>query len=174
MKNLFDSIVSLPAPSTPFTRLPTSSRIGCVLLFLIAALASRGAELLPLNICLLSACAEYDSDTSLGGFQNYLESHYRIRTHRAFGQDKGDGLPGLDALDTSDLIIIFTRRIKLPPLQLEQIRKYIASGRPIIGVRTASHAFENYLEFDHDVLGGGYKGHYGDSQVEVQLVPGQT
>src|SRR5436190_21497710 len=67
-------------------------------------------------------------------------------------------------------MLISTRRINLPPAQLERIQKFIASRRPIIGLRTASHAFANYLEFDHDVLGGGYKGHFTNSEVRVSLV----
>jgi len=144
-----------------------------VLLCVIAA-ACEAAGAPPLKICLLSASAEYESDKSLGEFQKYLEGHYQATCQRAFGKDKGDGLPGLEALDAADLMIVFTRRIKLPADQLERIKKYIASGRPIVGLRTASHAFENYLEFDREVLGGGYKGHYTNALAEVQIAPGQT
>src|SRR5262249_54261637 len=77
---------------------------------------------------------------------------------------------GLEALDNADLMIVFTRRIVLPSDQLERIKKYIAQGRPIIGLRTASHAFANYLQFDHDVLGGDYKGHYDDSEAHISFV----
>jgi type 1 glutamine amidotransferase len=128
----------------------------------------------PLKICLLSASAEYDSEKSLSDFQGFLESNYQVVCRRAFGKDKGESLPGLEALTNSDLMIVITRRVQLPPLQLEQIHKFISSGRPIIGLRTASHAFANYPEFDHDILGGGYKGHYTNSQAEVALVAGQA
>lgn len=137
----------------------------------VTALSASAAA--PLKICLLSASAEYESDKSLSEFQKYVEGKYNIVCQRAFGKDKGEGLPGLDALATSDLMVVFTRRVKLPPAQLEQIQKYIASGKPIIGLRTASHAFDNYIDFDRDVLGGGYKGHYTNSQVQVQLVAAQ-
>jgi type 1 glutamine amidotransferase len=123
---------------------------------------------------LLSASSEYDSEKSLAEFQGYLETNFHMICHRAFGKDKGEGLPGLEALDTSDLMIVFTRRVKLPPAQLERIQKYIAAGRPIIGLRTASHAFANYLEFDHEVLGGDYKGHFSNSVVQVKPVPLQA
>src|SRR3954471_19289677 len=139
----------------------------------LCALAANAA-VAPLKICLLSASAEYDSEKSFTDFQKYLESHYEIVCSRAFGKDKGEGLPGLDALDKTDLMIVFTRRVKLPPAQLEQLHKYIDSGRPIIGIRTASHAFENYMEFDHDILGGGYKGHYTNSQSQIRPVADQA
>ena len=144
----------------------------CAMVALCAPAAS--AAVAPLKICLLSASAEYDSEKSLGEFQKYLEGHYDIVCSRAFGKDKGEGLPGLDALDKTDLMIVFTRRVKLPPAQLEQLHKYIDSGRPIIGLRTASHAFESYMEFDHDILGGGYKGHYTNSQSQIRLIADQS
>ena len=171
------AIRTLKNISTAFVRNSSKVRLLTLLaglgLLVTAAPAAQSASG-PLKICLLSASAEYDSEKSLSNFQSYLESNYQVVCQRAFGKDKGEGLPGLEALDTSDLMIVFTRRIKLPPSQLEQIQKYLASGRPIIGLRTASHAFENYLEFDHDILGGGYKGHYTNSQADVHLVAGQA
>ena len=157
-------------------RLGKLSRFGrgafICLFVLLSFLTTEAAA--PLRICLLSASAEYDSEKSFTELQKYLEAHYEIVCSRAFGKDKGDGLPGLDALETSDLMIVFTRRVKLPPAQLDQLHKYISSGRPIIGIRTASHAFENYPEFDREILGGGYKGHYTNSQSQIRLIPAQT
>ncbi|PYJ02877.1 MAG: hypothetical protein DME25_14685, partial [Verrucomicrobia bacterium] len=147
--------------------------ITCLLLLGLTGLASPAGSA-PLKICLLSACAEYESDKSLSGFQKYLETNYHVTCRLVSGKDKGEGLPGLEALDDSDLLIVFTRRVALPPAQLERIQKYISSGRPIIGLRTASHAFANYLEFDHEVLGGNYKGHFDDSEVQVKLVASQA
>jgi type 1 glutamine amidotransferase len=91
-----------------------------------------------------------------------------------FGKDKGVNLPGLEALDTSELMIVFIRRVTLPAQQLEILRKYLASGRPVIGLRTASHGFQNYPEFDRDVLGGGYTGHYTNAQAQVEIAPGRA
>src|SRR5437868_6850688 len=129
-------------------------RLSGFLLLLLAAPAINGAGQPALKICLLSASAEYDSEKSRAEFQTFLEAKYDVVCRRAFGKDKGDNLPGLEALPTSDLMIVFTRRVKLPPAHLDLIHKYIAAGRPVIGIRTASHAFENYLEFDREILGG--------------------
>ena len=143
-----------------------------LIISLLGNLFAVGAEE-PLRICLLSACAEYESDKSLAEFQKYIESKYQVMCHRVFGNDKGDSLPGLEALDNCDLMLVFTRRIQLPADQLERIKKYLKAGRPIVGIRTASHAFQNYLEFDREVLGGGYTGHYSDSVAEISLVADQ-
>ncbi len=146
--------------------------VGFILLFLAAVSATAAPA--PLKICLLSGSAEYDSEKSLTQLQSYLESHYTLRCQRISGQDKGNGLPGLEALNDADVMVVFTRRVKLPREQLQIIQKYIATGRAIIGIRTASHAFENYMEFDREVLGGGYKGHYSDEPAEAQIAPGRA
>lgn len=51
-------------------------------------------------------------------------------------------IPGLEALENADLLIIFTRFRDLPDDQMKYLVDYIESGRPIIGIRTATHAFE--------------------------------
>lgn len=145
-----------------------------VLVALIALVSLQPLSGAPLKVCLLSASAEYESEKSLSDFQSYLEGRYQIVCQRVFGKDKGDSLPGLEDISSADLIIVFTRRVTLPTAQLESLQKYIAAGKPIIGLRTASHAFQNYTNFDRDILGGGYKGHYTNSQVAVQISPGRS
>jgi type 1 glutamine amidotransferase len=44
--------------------------------------------------------------------------------------------------------------------QLEQFKKYAQSGKPIVGIRTASHGVQSWLEIDNEIFGGNYKGHY--------------
>jgi len=54
-----------------------------------------------------------------------------------------DNIPGLEALDNADLMVMFTRFRELPDDQMKHIIDYGKSGRPVIGLRTATHAF-NY------------------------------
>jgi type 1 glutamine amidotransferase len=122
-----------------------------------------------LRVCLLSGSEEYKSNESLASFQNYLEKETPVRCSRAFWKSKND-LPGLEALDTCDLMVLFTRRLELPNEQLDRVKKYCLAGRPIVGLRTASHAFQNWLELDREVFGGSYAGHYGSglmTKIEV-------
>ena len=55
--------------------------------------------------------------------------------------DQSDNIPGLEALKTADLMIITTRFRNLPDEQMKPIADYVDSGRPIVGMRTATHAF---------------------------------
>lgn len=85
----------------------------------------------------------------------------------------GDGvhsISGLDVLEDADLMFVSVRRRFLPPEQLAHIKRYVESGKPVVGIRTASHAFAargrvpeghvEWKEFDADVLGGNYTGHH--------------
>jgi nicotinamidase-related amidase len=107
-------------------------------------------------------------------------------------------LENLRILEDADLAVFFIRRRALEPEKMQLIKNYVAGGRPILGLRTASHAFDakgnvpregggvvaatenagEYLaqwpEFDKQVLGGNYQGHYGHLKTgtDITLVPG--
>src|SRR5262249_48378888 len=53
-----------------------------------------------------------------------------------------NNIPGLEALQTADLLVLFTRFRNLPDEQMKHLVEYIESGKPIIGLRTATHAFK--------------------------------
>ena len=125
----------------------------------------------PIKVCLVSGSLEYDSDTSLGLLQDFLEKNYPVRCARAFLKTDTD-LPGLENLDTCDVAVFFTRRLKISGEQLERVKKYCASGKPIAAIRTASHGFQNWLEMDKEVLGGNYGNHFGPGTTKVTPVAG--
>jgi type 1 glutamine amidotransferase len=115
----------------------------------------------PLRVCLISGSLEYKSDESLASFQKYLEENFPVKCSRAF-RKADDDLPGLECLDDCDVALFFTRRLTIDGKQLDRIKKYCEAGKPIVAVRTASHGFQNWLAMDKEVLGGNYKGHYGE------------
>lgn len=85
--------------------------------------------------------------------------------------------PGLiEALPGADLLLVSTRRRALPPEALAAVRAHLEAGKPLVGLRTASHAFAprgvereqvraaglaEWPDFDARVLGGNYQGHHG-------------
>jgi type 1 glutamine amidotransferase len=130
----------------------------------------------PLRVCLVSGSLEYKSNESLAAFQQFLEANYPVKCSRAFivGQDE-QHLPGLENLDECDVMLLFTRRLKLAGDELERIKKYCLSGRPLVAVRTASHAIQTWLDLDKEVLGGNYQGHYAnDLTTDVALADGRA
>ena len=138
-------------------------------LFLSAA-AGGEAKAPPLKVCLVAACEEYHSDVSLGEFRKHLESNYNVACTTVSGKDAGKGIPGIEAIRDGDVMLLFARRITLTDEQLKCVQAYCKAGKPIVGVRTASHAFQNWLAFDKEVLGGNYQGHYGDGpKADVRI-----
>jgi type 1 glutamine amidotransferase len=85
-------------------------------------------------------------------------------------EEKGTRLNGIEDLETADVAVFFTRRVGLAPDQLERVKKFVSGGKGVVGVRTASHGFQTWLEFDAEVLGGSYNNHYGkDLPAEVTI-----
>ena len=83
--------------------------------------------------------------------------------------DKNDFV-GLGALPDADLLFISVRRRTPSKAQMDLIRRHLAAGKAVIGIRTATHAFgakpkddqhEGWDTFDVDVFGGNYQNHYG-------------
>lgn len=136
---------------------------GCAAGLSLGGLSSRifaaAKEVKPLKLCMLSGSEEYKSNESLAAFQEFVESKFPVKCSRAFWTSKTN-LPGLNALESCDVMLVFTKRLELPSDQLDLIKKYCDAGRPIVGLRTASHAFQNWLELDREVFGGSYGGHY--------------
>lgn len=125
----------------------------------------------PMDVCMISGSFEYDSDTSLAMFKEYLEQSFDVNC-QLLKADGWENIPGLEALDTCDTALFFTRRLELKGEQLDRIKNYCRSGRPIVAVRTASHGFQRWLAFDKDVLGGNYKGHFGEGPtIETFVMP---
>ena len=78
--------------------------------------------------------------------------------------------PRLLELEKADALFIAVKRRGLPPPQLAAIRAFAESGKPVLGIRTASHAFDPkkpdageavWPTFDRDIFGGWYQNHYG-------------
>jgi putative membrane-bound dehydrogenase-like protein len=119
-----------------------------------------------LKVCLVSGSFEYKSDESLAAFQKHLESNFAVECSRVFAKaEKDRSLAGLESLESCDVAIFFTRRLQIDGDSLEAVKRYVKSGKPLIGIRTASHGFQNWLEMDKEVFGGDYKGHFGAKMV---------
>ncbi len=131
-----------------------------------AAVADPAA---PLKVHVISGSKEYQSEASLRPFVAELEKQYRITITASWGTDGGEMLENLDGLKNAELLLIFTRRMKLPEDQMKVIRAHWEAGRPIVGIRTASHSFQEADNevFDRQVLGGSHRSHWGDESVKV-------
>lgn len=102
------------------------------------------------HIVLVGGDEEYRSEEGLPQLGKILSKHHGFRCTVLFAVNPSNGeidpnyiqnIPGLDALDSADLMIILTRFRNLPDDQMQHIVDYVESGKPILGLRTATHAF---------------------------------
>ena len=102
------------------------------------------------NVVFLVGDEEYRSEESMPMLAAILQRDHGITPTVLFtrGADGAvdpmrlDHLPGLEALEDADLLVLFTRWRELPDDQMRQIIAYIESGRPVVGFRTGTHAFK--------------------------------
>ena len=124
-----------------------------------------------LKLCMLSGSFEYDSESSLTIFRDYIERERPVCADLIVYQSEDDD-QSLSVIAEADVLLVFTRRLNVDGEELERFKSYCRAGRPIVGVRTASHAFQNWLEFDREVLGGNYNMHWDHGpQARVRFEP---
>ena len=125
-----------------------------------------------LKIHIISGAKEYQSEASMKSFSAWMEKHYDVKFTASWGHDGIGKLPNLEALKNADVMFVFARRMKIEEPQMKLIRAHWQAGKPIVGVRTASHAFQKADNeiFDRQVMGGNYLGHFSDEPVKVTHV----
>jgi len=93
---------------------------------------------------------EYSSETTMPLLARALEKNYGMRTvvlKSSPDQNAEENIPGLEILKKADLAVFFLRWRRLPADQVKYIEEYLQSGKPVVGFRTSTHAF-NYPK-DH-------------------------
>jgi type 1 glutamine amidotransferase len=117
---------------------------------------AKGSAAAPLpgngkKIVLLAGDEEYRSEEALPMLAKILAVHHGFRCTVLFSTDPKSGaidpdqqthVPGLAALDDADLAIVFWRFRELPDADMKHFVDYVESGKPLIGIRTATHAFQ--------------------------------
>jgi type 1 glutamine amidotransferase len=131
---------------------------------------------------------EYSSEETMPILAAALEKRYGMQATvvKSFPDENAEeNIPGLEALERADLAVLFLRWRRLPKEQVERLRRYLDSGKPVVAFRTTTHAFnypkghelEAWNAFAVDYLGGppGWGGehyHYGHkSSTDVRINP---
>ncbi len=103
------------------------------------------------HIVLVSGDEEYRSEQALVQMARILATRHGFDCTVLFAIDPAtgaidptvrDNIPGLESLDDADLLVLFTRFRDLPADQMQHIVDYVKAGRPIVAMRTATHAFD--------------------------------
>lgn len=135
------------------------------------------AEGVRTKVVMVAAEYLYHSRETLPVFREALQKKYPMIDWVVLMRPedpKQQTIPGLEAIAQADLVVLMMRRMTLPEAELNQFKAYLAGGHPLIGLRTASHAFENWAEFDKKVLGGNYQNHYDNQFRPVLTVAGSA
>lgn len=104
------------------------------------------------HIVFVSGDEEYRSEEALPQLARILSEHHGFESTVLFAQNPEqpglidpnyrNNIPGLDALDDADLLFLFTRFRDLPDEQMENFKEYLMGGKPLVAIRTATHAFQ--------------------------------
>ncbi|MEM6690312.1 MAG: ThuA domain-containing protein [Planctomycetota bacterium] len=133
------------------------------------------------TVVVMVAEREYETDESLAKFASEHLKEFEVVFVRASSDDR-NRFVGIEAIKDADVLIVSVRRRTPPVKQLSLIRRYVESGKPVIGIRTANHAFslrkdspaEGYADWpswDADVFGGSYTNHFKNDRLpEIRFV----
>lgn len=133
------------------------------------------------QLTMIIAEDEYRTEQTLPKFAaKHLSQHFRVTY--AFGSStERSKILSLEDLANADAVLISVRRRPLPEADLKLIQQWARSGKPMVGIRTASHPFSlrnaqpeaglaQWPEFDKEIWGGNYTNHYGnDLKAELRL-----
>ena len=127
------------------------------------------------KVVLISGDEEYRSEEILPQMAKVLAKQHGFDCTVLFAIDPKDGaiqpnvidnIPGLEKLKDANLMILFTRFRNLPDDQMKFIVDYVEAGKPVIGLRTATHAFNikgtsTYAKYSHNGKVAGFEGGFG-------------
>ncbi|MBI3280148.1 MAG: ThuA domain-containing protein [Acidobacteria bacterium] len=112
------------------------------------------------------------SDTALARIAGELESANAMRCRVIIANSPKD-FPDLEMIEDADLAVFYLESLELPAAQMQYVRSYAGSGKPLVALRTTLQAFRNWPEFGEQVLGAQWHYDYGrDSSTEVRVIPG--
>lgn len=135
---------------------------------------------------------EYRSEEILPALARLLAKHYGFRCSVFITTDPKTGfiepgssnIAGLEALTTADLAVVALRFQDFPDAEMQHLADYLDRGGPVVGLRTATHAFQikrpdaTFRKFDwhgvegypggfgRQILGETWVSHYGKNHVQ--------
>jgi type 1 glutamine amidotransferase len=125
------------------------------------------------RVVLIAADQEYRSEEVMPQLARILAKRHGFDCTVLFAIDPQDGtinptvnnIPGLEKLKDADLLVIFSRFMDLPDDQMRRIVEYVESGRPVVALRTSTHAFQltspTYRKYSWKSAEPGYEGGFG-------------
>ena len=127
------------------------------------------------HIVLVAGDHEYRSEEALPQLGKILSKHLGFQCTVLFPIDPQSGeinpesvtnIPGLEALDDADLVILGLRFRNLEDDQMKRIVDYAEAGKPMMALRTSTHPFNipanrKYHQYTWNNQAGEFKGGFG-------------
>ena len=139
------------------------------------------------SLVIIATEDEYRTDITLPRFaEQVLSKDFKIDFVTSSSEER-NYFPGLEKIKTADLVILSLHRRALSKEQMKIFKDYLRSGKPLVAIRTSTHGFAlranqtapedsvQWQEFDREVLGCKYTGHYhavdGAEQISAASLP---
>ncbi len=126
------------------------------------------------HVVLISGDDEYRSEESLPMLAKILSIHHGFKCSVLFPvndsglvqPDHQTRIPGMQLLESADVLILGLRFRNLPESDMRYFADYVESGKPVIGLRTSTHAFQipngqKYSKYSWNFRGEGWDGGFG-------------
>ena len=107
-----------------------------------------------MRVVFVAGDEEYRSEEALPMLARLMSEHHGFECVVLFSQDPETGeidpdnssnIPGLHLIEDADLLVLQLRFRELPDADMAHLMKHVEKGKPLVGIRTTTHAF-NYNE----------------------------
>ena len=119
------------------------------------------------HVVFISGDEEYRSEEGLPQLGKILAQHHGFKctvlfpvnpTNNEIDPNFGKNIPGTAELNSADLMVILARFRDLPDEQMKPIDDFLMAGKPVIGLRTSTHAFnvakgKTYARYSYNFRG---------------------
>ncbi|HUF63657.1 MAG TPA: hypothetical protein VMN36_16390 [Verrucomicrobiales bacterium] len=137
------------------------------------------------HLVFLTGDEEYRSEEGLPMLAKILSQRHGFRCTVLFSvnedgtinPDKGGSVSHPEAMEDADALVMLLRFRAWPDEAMEHFEKAFRSGKPIVALRTSTHAFQfpgdspwkDYNDFGKNVLGERWVSHWGRHKAEATL-----
>jgi type 1 glutamine amidotransferase len=126
-----------------------------------AATAPAGKR--PLTVALVSGAESYKTDDSFAALADYLRREHGMECEVLRMSADQKSIINIERLLEVDTALFHVRRKTLDPKNLRVLQQFFASGKGFVALRSTSHGWENWRDFDQQVLGAKYGGPGGNN-----------
>lgn len=126
-----------------------------------AASSASGGR--PLRVALVSGAETYNTDEAFADLAGYLRRQHGMNCEVLRMSPDQTAIVGIERLLEADTAVFHVRRKTLEPRNLALLKAFFASGKGFVALRSTSHGWENWRDFDTQVLGAKYGGPGGNN-----------